>query len=531
MSWAASRLKTVPNLKGISGTPVKPSVGRSLDVERLSFFATVVLAGATIWIVPHPPISDLAQHAGQVAVWHDLLFGISKWQPLLYVNYFTPYLLGYCLALGLSFFMPVAAALKLTLTLAYYGFVIACVLLRRRLGGDRRLDWLFIPGFFGYAFVWGFYPFLIAAPIGVLFILVAHHYADQPAVTSGAILFLAGLALFYSHGMTFMFGNAVGVVFVVLRHHTLVRTAVLLLPYVGLGLWLVLYALLRIGAQDASISGLLGVDWAWDATRLNFLVFSMGAFEADWIFGVLCLLMFAAPLAIGARLNGRNVAVFVPLGCTLIVWLTVPHMVLHTAHIFQRFALFLLPFYALLFAAPRDLDNGGPQATPRRIAAALWLPVLCWLFLALKVERLLAFAGESAAFDVVAAAAQPGHRALGLILDPASAATGNGVAYAHFPLWYQAKQGGFVDYNFADTLAMVVRFRPERAPAVSYAGWAAAKFDWTRDLAEIYRYFFVRHVAPLPAAYFPEGQCKPVLLKSAGDWSLFENVNCYRAPT
>lgn len=508
------------------------TAGRSLYVERLSFLVTVVLAGATVWIASHPPMSDLAQHAGQITVWRDLLVGASKWQPFLYVNYFTPYLLGYSLALGLSFLIPVAAALKLTLTLAYYGFVAGCVLLRRQLGGDRRLDWLFIPGFFGYAFVWGFYPFLIAAPIGVLFILAAHRYADRPTLTSGVILFVAGLALFYSHGMVFLFANAVGVVFVLLRYRPLVRTAVLLLPYVGLGLWLALYALLRIATADASIPGLLGVDWTWDATRLKFLVFSMGAFRADWIFGVLCLLLLAAPVAIGARLNRRNVAAFVPLGCTLLVWLAVPHMVLNTAHIFQRFALFLLPFYALLFAAPRAVDNAGPQATPRRIAGALWLPVLCWLFLAVKVERLVAFAKESAAFDVVAAAAQPGHRALGLILDPASAATGNLVAYAQFPLWYQAEKGGFVDFNIAGTLAMVVRFRPEHAPVVStLPGWLAANFDWTRDQAEIYRYFFVRHTAPLPAAYFPEGRCKPVLLKAAGDWSLFENVNCHRAPT
>src|SRR5262245_17337319 len=170
-------------------------------------------------------MSDLAQHAGQVAVWRDLLSGTSKWQALLYVNYFTPYLLGYGLALALSFLMPVAAALKLALMLAYYLFVAACVMLRRRLDGDARLDWLFIPGFFGYAFVWGFYPFLIAVPIAVLFMVAAHRYAERPALASGALVLLAGLALFYAHGMAFLFANAVGVVFVLLGHRTIARTA------------------------------------------------------------------------------------------------------------------------------------------------------------------------------------------------------------------------------------------------------------------------------------------------------------------
>jgi hypothetical protein len=48
--------------------------------------------------------------------------------------------------------------------------------------------------------------------------------------------------------------------------------------------------------------------------------------------------------------------------------------------------------------------------------------------------------------------------------------------------------------------------------------------------AGIYRYFFVRHTAPLPAGYFPTGRCEPVLLKSVDSWSVFENVNCYSAP-
>ena len=104
---------------------------------------------------------DLAQHAGQVTLWRDLLLGTSKWQSFLYINYFTPYLVGYGLALPLSFVMPVSAALKLLLTIAYCGFVAACVAQRARLGGDRRLDWLFIPGFFGYAYALGFYTTLV----------------------------------------------------------------------------------------------------------------------------------------------------------------------------------------------------------------------------------------------------------------------------------------------------------------------------------------------------------------------------------
>jgi hypothetical protein len=45
---------------------------------RIAFMATVVFAGATFWFVPRPPMADLAQHAGQVALLHDLWWGQSR---------------------------------------------------------------------------------------------------------------------------------------------------------------------------------------------------------------------------------------------------------------------------------------------------------------------------------------------------------------------------------------------------------------------------------------------------------------------
>ena len=68
--------------------------GDQVDVERIAFVSTVIFAGATFWFAPRLPMADLPQHAGQVAVWHDMLLGTSNWEPLLYINYFTPYLTG-----------------------------------------------------------------------------------------------------------------------------------------------------------------------------------------------------------------------------------------------------------------------------------------------------------------------------------------------------------------------------------------------------------------------------------------------------
>ena len=228
-------------------------------IARLAFLATVVLAGLTFWLAPRPPMSDLAQHAGQVAALHDLLLGRSPWRALLEINYFTPYLIGYGLTLGLSFVMPVAAALKVVLTLGYWAFVACCVLLRARLGGDRRLDWLFVPGFLGFAYVWGFYTFLIALPVGVLFMVVAHRYAERPALTAGVVLLVLDLVLFFSHGMVFAFANVVGVGFLVLQQRRVRTLAMALLPYVALVVLCVIYSLVRLRFENEfAESGLHG---------------------------------------------------------------------------------------------------------------------------------------------------------------------------------------------------------------------------------------------------------------------------------
>jgi len=172
---------------------------------RIVFFITVGVGGIVFWLAPHPPMNDLPQHAAQVATLHDLLLGQSPWDRLLRINLFTPYLLGYVLAAALSFVMPVAAALKVLLTLSFYGFVAAYVALRKHFGGDERLDWLCVPGFFGFAYAYGFFSYLVAAPIGMFLLVTARDYAEQPSARRGTVLLLANIALFFCHGLMWRF--------------------------------------------------------------------------------------------------------------------------------------------------------------------------------------------------------------------------------------------------------------------------------------------------------------------------------------
>ena len=490
-------------------------------ITRIAFLATVVFAGATFWFAPRPPMTDLAQHAGQVALLHGLLLGHSKWQSLVYINYFTPYLMGTLVAAPLMFVMSAASALKLVLTVAFFAFVAGCVALRRRLDGDPRLDWLFIPGFFGYAYALGFYPFLVAAPIGLLFILLAHRYAERPTWASGVVLFVVDLILFFSHGLVLLFASAIGGLFLLIKVRPVTRLMVAVLPYAAVGLCVVAYALIGMRVEGTASGDVLGIT-GWDPNQLNFAALSigwpMGSIEIYRLVGPLLLLMAIGPFLLGgARLNRRDPTAFVPLALTLLCWGFMPAW-----QLLQRFALFLLPFYALIFRAP--------EPAVHRLVYRFWLPLLCWVALGIHTERVLAFGRESAAFEDVLAAAEPGERALGAVFDPASPAAGQATAYLHFPMWYQADKGGFVDFSFAGFMQEMVRYRPDRMPPLfGTPEWAwnpKGGFDWARDRLSVYRYFFVRSTEPLPPGYFPTDGCKPVLVKSSGAWSVFENVNC-----
>ena len=483
------------------------SDGRLTGVERAAFWVTVLFAGATFWISPHPPMADLPQHAGQIVLWHDLLLGVSKWQSLFHVNYFTPYLIGNGLALLLSFVMPVTAALKLLLALSYYAFVAACVLLRCWMGGDRRLDWLFVTGFFGLAYAYGFFPFLIALPIGLLFIALAHRYAGRPTVASGAVLCLTGLALFLSHGLVCLFANATGEALLLIRRRSLGVLVASAGPYGALALPCLLYFLLRLHDGANTLAASANPHWPGLFSALkHLLLFPIGVPSADWLYAPLVPLFLCAPLLLGCRVNWRNKPALVPLSVLLLWFALMPDALMETWFIGARFAVFLLPFYALVFSAPA-LD-AVPSARARPSWAALAAPVLCWAFLAIHTERLIAFARESASFDEVLAAAAPGYRANGRVLDIASASTRNLLAYVNFPLWYQVEKSGLVDFNFASFSTAIVRYRDGELPADGY------------------RYIFVRSTEPLPTTLFADKACKPTLIKSAGSWSLFENVGC-----
>ncbi len=437
------------------------SPGAQRPLLRALLVLTVLSAGAIFWLAPRPPMGDLCEHAAQVALLRDLMAGTSPWGDLVRVNWFTPYLLGYGLAFLLSFAMPIVAALKLTLTLAYYGFVLSCVMLRRAFRGDERLDWLFVPGFFGFSFQYGFFTFLVAAPIGLLFLLLAKRFAARFTLWGGVQVLCAGVVLFFSHGLVFLFAGAIGLAFVLLAPQRFVQKWFALTPYLLLGVLCLAYFFYAVRRTDPLMSiadHRPTIDWGW-ATRwgwhraFNFVLFVFASNGSDMPFFAAGLAMLAAPWLLPSRIKRRDPASWTAMVVVVFIWFLVPATALKTDFLYQRFAIFLLPAYALMFAPAED---AGPTKTTgmRAGLVQVGLVVLCWSFLGVVAVRQRRFIAESASFEELLAVTEPQQRALGLVYDPASVAVRNPYTFHVHPVWYEVEKKGFVDFQFRVLLAV-----------------------------------------------------------------------------
>ena len=514
-----------------ASTPVRPwrrFLSRDrFPMARLLFTLLAVWGGGMMWLCPHLPLIDLPQHAAQASLMRELLNGSSPWESLVQVNLFTPYALEYFLALALAFF-PIHVAFTIILEIAYFGFLWALLALRRALKGDPRLDIFFVPGFFGFAWQFGFVPFLVAAPLCVLFLMLARDHARTPTRITGLWLMVCGFLLFFAHGLAFLFALLAG--------SLLTAEGVLegrwapwrlLAPYLPLALLALTYHLLAPQGEPGTIRwGLAPV-----GRLAMFFFLPLGIGKEDKAFALLTLLILTAPWLLGCRLNKRAFGWWVPFTTVVVTFFLVPSSGMGANYIYPRFALFILPTYALLFHPADARSTGNPW---RPIMAITLLAVGGALYLGIKTMRLRAFSRETTQIDALIRSLPRGKRVLSLIVARGSEAARNPGAYEHYLLWYQACRSGFVEVNFASYKAQVVRFRPGHRPAVP-AGMESRPlaFHFGPHKAWIYDYIIVKgdsaDARTLVERVTGDSGCPFTLLTSVNDWKVFGRQGTARA--
>jgi hypothetical protein len=506
----------------------------SKDRPKLQFlFFIVVIFGALVfWISPHPPMVDLPQHAGQIALLKEIVTGTCQWKDFFQVNLVTPYLSGYGITLLFAFLMPIDVAMKASLSLAYVGFVFACTRVRKSLKSDPRLDWLLIPAFFGLSYSWGFFSFLVAAPICIWFIYCAAQYSEDRCLRRGVSLLLVGILLLVSHGMSFVLGWGIGVAFLLIRFPRMKASLLSTVPYGILALLAIAFYLAGKRMDGTLIGNYAPMQFGHRPilrlTEMLRFTFSSGR-EANvnsfLIIAPAAILMVAAPVLLRLRVDWRKPTCWVPFFGVCVLFFTLPTFANNTAFLYERFSLFLLPTFAWMFSR-RSLAQGGDRKADGVLSSLglVLLIVSVMFFLGVTSLNAWKFARETNEFDTVVRTLDPGQRALGLIFDSSSVEADNRAVYLHYAAWYQAERHGLYDFNFAWFTPQIVRYLPEhRPPSGETSEWRPGEFDWKLHRGSDYKYFFVRGDDGLASALFKGADCAPRLLKQTGSWKIFEN--------
>lgn len=492
-------------------------------LSSLAILAATLLGLAALWLPTLPPMVDLPQHGAQIVMLQELLRGQSRWASLLQLNLFTPYWLAYLPALLLAPLAGVLPALLLVLSASLLASLLGFSALRRQLQAPAALDILIIPAFFGFSWHWGFYNFLVALPLGLWLLRLCLQQAQAPSRRTGLAIMLASLLLLATHGLMFLFMAGLGALLIFFHQCGHWR------QLFGSALWFMPAALLLLAYGTSRILAPFQLQYFMPPVEQPPRLLGLAAYSYAGNLQPIALAVFALGLLglLAARLwQGRDrLYAYIPLAYLLLFCLLVPDYMQGTVFFYQRFCFLLLPFLALALSAAALAQR--PQA---RLLLAL-VSLSCLTQMGQTLWHTLAFERESHDFRTVLASAAPGERALGLVADRASAAAANSNAYLQMPAWYQALQGGLVDFNFAYLPLQPVVYRQAALPKFNgYHLWGMQPFDWVAQNGQLYRYYFVRTTTPaqlaLLEAQFSRSLCPVTLQAHSGSWRLYEQATC-----
>ena len=496
------------------------------DIERLGFYLTLCSAGLLFQITPHLPMVDIPQHAAQISLLKDILSGSSPWANITQVNYLTPYILPMIATLGLSYIMPVASAINTLLSLSFYLFVLNFISLRNELGADKRLDWLFIPGFFGFSYKWGLFSFLVTSPLGVAFILLAYKNAKRPDLRKSCYVTILNFVLLASHALIYAYANMVAGLMTLTEHKWKTIRPLTSVPFLA-PIPFVIFYFSYISSFENSFEQYqnTGIIWRLGIERIIYPFYALDMSPNDPQTSIFSIFFIAMPLLIGFTLHKTSLQARIPILTTLSVGLFAPFFALKTSLLYPRSALFLLPSYAICLHRREGASLNMPKV--RCKLKYFMLPLTCCLFISIQTIRLLNFKGETKDIDEIIRSLHPGERALSLIFNIESKASKNREAYLHYPLWYQAEKQGFVDFNFAQVLPSIVRFDTRNiSEATTDLAYNPSQFNWIRHKGYLYRYFFIRSHRRIPDDFFANPNCAVKLIHQSGMWSIYESSEC-----
>ena len=438
-------------------------------VFRWAFLLCAGLSLWPLWSVEYPPMVDLPQHAAQVRIWQSYDDPALGFEDRYALRFVSPYLAGYAVSRVFAAAMPIPAAMKAVVSLALLGLPLSLLFLATRTGSARWASLLGFPLGYCFAFHWGFLNYLLAVPVGLVFVAVGLTRALEGSRRWHWGLALGALVLYACHAL--VFGVAVAVVGAhvlaarVPWQKKLQALGPLAVPCLVIGTWI-----LWIRRTDAmTTTALLWSEPPWErlAALPSMLLGGGQRWEAWWLGGLACL---ALPWLLGRPRRDRAL----PVAVAVALYFLMPNRMLGTFFVYQRLAVFI-PLLALAAV-------GEEPSTRRSRIGRVLVVVFVAVWAAFLTGQFATIDREARDFDRVTATVRPDDSVLGLMFDPGTE-LGTGLpVFGHWVAWLEATRGSRTEFSFASSFPQIARYRPGRGPWSDPALLTRpASFEWSRD--------------------------------------------------
>lgn len=481
-----------------------------LAIGWVAALAAAFLITVPIWLPDFPPLVDLPQHAANLELARQLIFGDSDWSQVVQNQWFTPYYGFYLPAFLLSLVMSSVAAAKVVAAGSMLSIPAAVAVVLRRRSLSPWLALLMLPGLYGFSFQWGFVSFMIACSALVLGVDAIERFFEDGARRGAAAILAYSTILFFLHAYAYaVFMIIYGVRWLTCSRS--IRSALLVVPAgVAALVWLVWAAQ---GPDQAKQPILWDLGWfRFGQLMQDLLGVRFGGAEqilGGAIIAVICLGVG------GARLS-KSPWRLLPLLIIVGAYFVLPNRVMGTYFTYQRFSIFLLPMLMLALERRELPVQRAFQAITGLIAG-----LLLALVIAIQSSKAEQFDRESAGFAAVLQAIPERQRVLYLAFDPQTLWY-NAPSYLHFAQWYGAQKKGFVEFNFASFYGLPVVYSPPAgALAPPNIEWFPNQFKCTGSYVNAFDYVLVKAEIDLTAMYFDDPRCGLSLVKSGGGWWLY----------
>lgn len=480
------------------------------------FLAATLLCAVPVLIPVYPPMVDLPQHVAAIMVLNEVHFGDYAFAEMFEFNWLRPYWLGYSLIWAVSHITGLVWASKLVIAAAIIAFVVSLAWLRREIKAPPLVDWLLLGIPFGYAYEWGFLSFIVAAPMGPLFLVSYHRFLNGTRHWGLIVGWMC--LLFFGHLLILAFFAVVASLMALRGRPDLSQLAARVAPLlvsvpIGVG-WLLL------NMEPRYIENLF--DWGIGWQRLTQLLPDLFALEYTPAQSLVAAGLIALPFILGVRprwsLHGIAPIVFYCL-----FMLLMPSQLIDNMGTYERFHLFGMMFFILML---EDADENPPSWLPKIRHLVVMLPGIVGLtLLARATIKSHGFNQDAQDFHRMLNVMAPAARAMGLVQYANSEFTRVPV-YMHFPVWYQVESKGLVDFNFAQWSSLNTFYKAAYRPVIgSRLPWFPEEYDWELNGGDNYRYFMVSGSSEFVQGIF-KGRLDQFSVPYVGrKWILFERID------